>query len=61
MLTNRHEKFLFWLEGSKSAVVNAIRFSWEEGRPYPLKIDVNLRNKKNEFEKLNNEFKEKKK
>jgi hypothetical protein len=59
MLTDKHDRFLFWLEGCKSSFANAIRFSWQVGKPYTGEMGVNLRNKKKEFERLNNSFKEK--
>ena len=59
MLTDKHDRFLFWLEGCKSPYVLAIRFSWDNGKPYTGEMGVNLRNKKKEFERLNNAFKEK--
>ena len=46
MLTDKHDRFLFWLEGCKSPYVLAIRFSWDNGKPYTGEIGVNLRNKK---------------
>jgi hypothetical protein len=60
MLTDKHDRFLFWLEGSRVVeVANAVRESWLEGKPYTGEMVVNLRNKKKEFERLNNSFKEK--
>ncbi len=62
MLTDKHERFLFWLEGARVVeVANAVRESWREGKPYTGKMVVNLRNKKKEFEQLNDAFKEGKK
>ena len=60
MLTDKHDRFLFWLEGSRVVeVANAVRESWLVGKPYTGEMGVNLRNKKKEFERLNNSFKEK--
>ncbi len=59
MLTDKHDRFLFWLERCKSPYVLAIRFSWQEGKPYNGKMFFNMRNKKKEFVRLNNSFKEK--
>lgn len=57
-MTDKHERFLFWLEGNRVAeVAEAIRESWQEGKPYTGKMIINLRNKKREFETLNNVFK----
>ena len=60
MLTDKHDRFLFWLEGNRVVeVANAIRVSWQEGKSYTGEMGVNLRNKKKEFERLNDAFKEK--
>lgn len=60
MLTDKHERFLFWLEGNRVVeVANAIRVSWQEGKPYTGNMVVNLRNKKKEFDRLNSVFEEK--
>lgn len=55
-ITNAHDRFLFWLEGCKGNA-HSVRFSWERGKSYTGEIGVNLRNKKREFEQLNNAFK----
>lgn len=60
MLSNEHDRFLFWLEGNRVVeVAMAVRESWEQGKPYTGEMGVNLRNKKREFERLNDAFKEK--
>jgi hypothetical protein len=60
MFTDKHDRFLFWLEGCPSSFVSDIRKSWKEGKFYTGEIGVNLRNKKREFRELNDAFKEKK-
>lgn len=58
MMTDKHERFLFWLEGNRVfEVATAVRESWKEGKPYTGNMVMNLRNKKKEFVKLNDVFK----
>lgn len=61
MLTKQHDRFLFWLEGCKASTADAIRNAWQDGKPYTGKVDVNLRNKTNEFIQLNDALKRRKK
>jgi hypothetical protein len=59
-LSKEHDRFLFWLEGCKSPFAIDIRLCWDNGNSYTGEMGVNLRNKKREFERLNNAFKGKK-